>query len=94
VLKLSEHGLTEDRGDGVVQEFAIQVVLKVLIGIALKEVVGQELLVKGGGNFSFKDSVVVMAKGVIPHRIPGVHGMTGLVSQGEKVSDIVGLVVE
>ena len=55
--------------------------------------VGEQFLVEGRGDFRQEDRVVVILVRLGILRVPGVHGMAGLVRQRVNIREHVGLVV-
>ena len=92
-LELGEHGLPEERAADVIN-FAIDEVGARLRVVGLfEEMMCEQLFVKGGGDFSEKDRVVVILVALRLLREPGVHRVPGLVRERVNVGEDVALVV-
>ena len=84
-LEFSEHGLTVDGGDDIVNLLADDVGFHLVVRAFPDKLVGQKLLIEGGGHLRFEDGVVVLREGIAADAVPGVHGMAAFMGQGEHV---------
>src|SRR4051812_18567899 len=92
-LELGEHRLAEKRAPDVVDLAIDNVGPHLLVGGLVEEMMGEQFLIKGRGDFGEEDWIVVILKALGALREPGVHGMAGLVRESVDVGENVTLIV-
>ena len=93
LFELGEHGLPVDRAPQVVDLAVEEVGAHLRVIGLLEQMMGQEFLVEGRGDFGEEDRIMVILESLRALRIPRVHRVPGLVGQGEQVGKNVRLVV-
>ena len=93
LLEFGEHRLAVERAAQVVDLAVEQVGAHLRVGRFFEEVVSEEFLVEGGSDLGEEDGVVVVLIRLCVLRVPGVHGVAGLVRERVNVREHVGLVV-
>ncbi len=92
-FELGEHGLPVNRAAQVVDLAVEQIRFHLRIRGLAEQMVGEELLVEGGRHLGEEDRIVVILEGLVPLRIPRVHGVSGLVREGEHVGEDIRFVI-
>src|SRR5437660_11327730 len=92
-LELSEHRLSKKRAANVVDLPIDDVSAHFRIAGLLEEMMGEQFLVKGGGDLRQKNRVIVILIFLRFLREPTVHRMPGFMRQGVNVREYIFLVV-